>query len=106
MAWTEIQAKVLFYIIADDSTFTPSLRQEAEAIFAARKDKPEYIDYEFKDYKGSHSYFQTSIRGKYLLHYVGTVHGFAARPNLGLPEIRDAFERSLEQTTGWFNKTL
>ncbi|EIM86030.1 dienelactone hydrolase endo-1-3,1,4-beta-D-glucanase [Stereum hirsutum FP-91666 SS1] len=82
-----VQCPAAWVCAEDDSTFTPSLRQEAEAIFAARKDKPEYIDYEFKDYKG-------------------TVHGFAARPNLGLPEIRDAFERSLEQTTEWFNKTL
>lgn len=37
-------------------SFTPSMRQEAEAIFAARKDKPKFIDYEFKDYGGSRSY--------------------------------------------------
>lgn len=38
---------------ADDMSFGPKLRNEAEAIFAARKDKPDYVDYEFKDYAGS-----------------------------------------------------
>jgi carboxymethylenebutenolidase len=33
--------------------FKKPLRDEAEAVFAARKDKPEYVEYEFKDYKGT-----------------------------------------------------
>lgn len=33
-------------------SFGPKLRNEAEAAFAERKDKPEFVDYEFKDYKG------------------------------------------------------
>lgn len=33
--------------------FSVALRNEAEAVFAARKDKPDYTDYEFKDYKGT-----------------------------------------------------
>lgn len=36
----------------------------------------------------------------------GTVHGFAARPNTQLPEIKEAFEKSLEQTVSWFKKRL
>ena len=32
--------------------FVTSLRNEAEAVYAVRKDRSEYIDYEFKDYKG------------------------------------------------------
>ncbi|EKM49648.1 uncharacterized protein PHACADRAFT_265215 [Phanerochaete carnosa HHB-10118-sp] len=71
----------------DDMTFTKSLRDQAEAIFAARKDKPDYIDYEFKDYKG-------------------TCHGFAARPNLAIPEIVEAYNGALEQVAVWFQKTL
>lgn len=39
--------------------FTPDIRSEAEAVFAARKDKPEYVDYEFVDYKGSSSNSRT-----------------------------------------------
>ena len=33
-------------------SFKKPLRDEAEAIFAARKDKPDFVEYEFKDYKG------------------------------------------------------
>ncbi|TDL22122.1 alpha/beta-hydrolase [Rickenella mellea] len=70
-----------------DFTFGPKLRDEAEAIFAARKDKPEYVDYEFREYKG-------------------VVHGFAVRPNLGIPAIKQGFEGSFDQTVQWFKKTL
>lgn len=38
--------------------------------------------------------------------YTGTVHGFAARPNLAFPEIKEAFEAALEQTSAWFKKAL
>ena len=34
-------------------SFKKALRDEAEAVFAARKDKPDYVEYEFKDYKGA-----------------------------------------------------
>ena len=36
----------------------------------------------------------------------GTVHGFAARPNLGLPDIKAAFEQSFKQPYEWFLETL
>ncbi|KAJ2918928.1 hypothetical protein MD484_g1544, partial [Candolleomyces efflorescens] len=68
--------------------FVPhATRLSAEAIFAAKKDKPESFEYEFRDYPG-------------------TQHGFAARPNLAFPEIVEAHEKALEQTTSWFKKTL
>jgi len=37
---------------------------------------------------------------------VGTVHGFAARPNLEIPEVKAGFEGALDQTVQWFKKTL
>lgn len=37
---------------------------------------------------------------------LGTAHGFAARPNLALPEIEEAFEQAFNQTVHWFDKTL
>lgn len=37
-------------------SFKKPIRDEAEAIFAARKDTPGYIEYEFKDYKGTPDY--------------------------------------------------
>jgi len=67
-----IKVPVSWVCAEDDMSFKKLLRNEAEAAFAACKDKPEFVPYEFKDYKG-------------------TVHGFAARPNLGLPDIVEAY---------------
>ncbi|KAG8836938.1 hypothetical protein FRB91_008396, partial [Serendipita sp. 411] len=33
--------------------------------------------------------------------YKGTVHGFAIRPNLGIPEIREAFDKAFGATVEW-----
>ncbi|KDQ62408.1 hypothetical protein JAAARDRAFT_30314 [Jaapia argillacea MUCL 33604] len=71
----------------EDMSFGPALRKASEEVFAARKGKPDYVDYEFVD-------------------YAGTVHGFAARPNLEIPEVKESFERAFEQTVAWFDKTL
>ena len=38
--------------------------------------------------------------------YPGTAHGFAARPNLNVPEVKLAHEEAFEQTVEWFSKTL
>jgi len=35
-----------------------------------------------------------------------TAHGFAARPDLELPEVKTAFAGALVQTVDWFKKTL
>ncbi|KAF5362099.1 hypothetical protein D9756_002118 [Leucocoprinus leucothites] len=72
----------------DDFTFPTSKRKKAEENLAKRaKDEKRAIAYEFQDYKG-------------------TVHGFAARPNTQLPEIKEAFEKSLLQTVSWFTKHI
>ena len=36
----------------------------------------------------------------------GTAHGFAARPNLNVPEVKLAHEEAFEQTIEWFSKML
>ncbi|KAF4621841.1 hypothetical protein D9613_012100 [Agrocybe pediades] len=71
----------------EDYFFPDSLRHQAEAEFARRKGKGNWVEYEFKEWKG-------------------TQHGFASRPNLNLPEIKEAYEGALEQTVEWFKKTL
>ncbi|KAG8976199.1 hypothetical protein FRC05_004448 [Tulasnella sp. 425] len=38
--------------------------------------------------------------------YQGTTHGFAARPNLEIPQVKQAFEDALQQTTKWFQEKL
>ncbi|KAH9480067.1 Protein AIM2 [Psilocybe cubensis] len=71
----------------DDMTFSKSFRSECEAHLAGRKGKENFVEYEFKEYKG-------------------TTHGFASRPNLAIPEIREAHQAALDQTIEWFKKTL
>ncbi|KAG5646392.1 hypothetical protein DXG03_003715 [Asterophora parasitica] len=65
----------------------PALRVQAEGVFSECKGTSSFLEYEFKDYKG-------------------TAHGFAARPNLEIPEVKEAFERAFQQTVDWFAKTL
>ena len=40
-------------LLSEDFTFPESLRLASEAVFAERKDKANYIDYELKVYKGT-----------------------------------------------------
>ncbi|KAF9454483.1 alpha/beta-hydrolase [Macrolepiota fuliginosa MF-IS2] len=72
----------------DDFGFPTTKRKKAEEILAERaKDDKRALAYEFQDYKG-------------------TTHGFACRPNGQIPEIKEAFEKSLEQIVSWFNKHI
>lgn len=87
--------------------FPDSLRAQSEAELASRKDKPNFVEYEFKEYKGHFKilwYLETT--NAISPEWIGTAHGFASRPNLELPEIKEAFEGALEQTVEWFKKTL
>jgi hypothetical protein len=40
------------FTLSEDFGFKPAARREAEAAYAARKDKPDFVDYEFIDWKG------------------------------------------------------
>ncbi|KAH7925902.1 dienelactone hydrolase endo-1,3,1,4-beta-D-glucanase [Leucogyrophana mollusca] len=71
----------------EDDTFSAALRNKSEAIFAARKGKEDFVDYEFVDYKG-------------------TAHGFACRPNMDFPDVKEGYEKGFQQTIKWFEKTL
>ncbi|KIY64969.1 dienelactone hydrolase endo-1,3,1,4-beta-D-glucanase [Cylindrobasidium torrendii FP15055 ss-10] len=71
----------------DDLLFPPKNRLAAEAEFAGRVGKDNYVQYEFAEYKG-------------------TTHGFAARPNLEFPDIKEGFEGAQAQIVSWFKKTL
>ena len=85
--------------------FKKPVRDQAEAIFAARKGKPDFVEYEFVDYKGKRPMLGSSqIITQF--SYVGTCHGFASRPNLGIPEIYEAHNAALEQTAAWLSKYL
>jgi len=71
----------------EDMAFSKNFRNETEAAFAARRGTEGFVDYEFRDYEG-------------------TTHGFAARPNLKIPEIKAAYEGAFKQTVDWFSRTL
>ncbi|EIW82821.1 dienelactone hydrolase endo-1,3,1,4-beta-D-glucanase [Coniophora puteana RWD-64-598 SS2] len=71
----------------EDPGFKPQMRANAESIFKARAGKPDFIEYEFKDYPG-------------------TAHGFAARPDLNDPDVKAGYEGALEQACNWFRNTL
>jgi len=71
----------------DDVWFSESMRNQAEAVFSGRKGTDAFIDYDFKGYKG-------------------TTHGFAARPNISIPELKVQYEEAFKNTVEWFKKTL
>ena len=91
-------------LIADDTFFPAALRDKCEAEFVSRRDKESFVEYEFKEYKGSFLSLYSFVL--FSLKLSGTAHGFALRPNLDIPEIKAAFEGALEQTVDWFKKTL
>ncbi|KAF8991055.1 dienelactone hydrolase endo-1,3,1,4-beta-D-glucanase [Cyathus striatus] len=70
----------------EDDTFPDEKRLKCEAILASRTGE-NAVPYEFKYYKG-------------------TAHGFATRPNLTIPEVKEGYEGALNQTIEWFRKYL
>lgn len=89
-------------LFAEDPSFTPKLRAGAESIFQ-RKNEITKLDYEFRDYKGKKCAIVPACHSDMS---TGTVHGFGSRPDLGNPVIKKAFEQSMDQGVGWFQKTL
>jgi carboxymethylenebutenolidase len=91
--------------LSDDFSFNKTLRMQVEAAFAERKGTDQFVDYEFKDYKGRS--FVTVTCSRVFKHVIlGTAHGFAARPNLSIAEVKEAYEQAFDQTVEWFEKTL
>jgi len=80
----DIKVPASFICAEEDQFFTETKQNESEAEFAQRQDG---MKYEFKSYKG-------------------TVHGFAARPNMSNTVVKKAFVDALDQTTNWFKTTL
>lgn len=95
-------------VLLADMSFSAKYRQECEAELEGRRGKDNFVDYEFKDYKGKlpippwlHNSLSMCSRP-----HPGTTHGFAARPNLAYPEVKEGFEGAFEQAVNWFEKTL
>lgn len=89
----------------EDIFFPDSLRLDSEAVFAARRDTEDFVDYEFRLYKGMFTDRILKTRWWWVT-LLGTAHGFATRPNQNIPEIKVAYEGALDQAVNWFQKTL
>jgi hypothetical protein len=61
-------------LIADDTFFPAALRDKCEAEFVSRKDKENFVEYEFKEYK-LYSVLLSFLENK----LPGMAHGFAFR---------------------------
>ena len=85
----------------EDHLFSDTARLAAERSFESRKGKDNYVDFEFKVHKGAN--FAHKRRRADL---AGTVHGFAARPNISIPIVKEGYEGALNEATNWFKKTL
>lgn len=82
-----ISVPVSWVCAEDDVWFGTSMRLKTEAAFAERRGTDKFVEYEFVVYKG-------------------TAHGFAARPDLEVPEIKEGQERAFQQAVAWFKKSL
>jgi len=68
----------------EDDTWDEKKQLDVEAILREKADTQQY---EVKLYKG-------------------TTHGFAARPNLSIPAVKQAYEDALEEAASWFKRIL
>jgi carboxymethylenebutenolidase len=87
---------------AEDIVFTESVKTMVKDILANKPDLPS----ELKTYKGT----THGERDWYLMkrNHLLTLFlkGFAARPNMGIPEVKDAFQGAFDQTVDWFKLHL
>ncbi|KAG9013777.1 hypothetical protein FRB94_000757 [Tulasnella sp. JGI-2019a] len=93
--------------LSDDEGLSEADRNEIEAALRAKEpDVPtEWVTYPGKLVPPLSEFNPPSELVGYLC-FTGTTHGFALRPNLGIPQVKEGFEKSLDQITGWFEKTL
>ena len=89
----------------DDQFFPTDVQQRAEAIFAERKGKENFVEYEFKQWKGLRR-FKFSQSELIPRPRPGTAHGFAARPIMSIPDVKAGYEGAFEQAVDWFNKNI
>ncbi|KAJ7644112.1 Alpha/Beta hydrolase protein [Roridomyces roridus] len=89
---TDEQVKAIIaptaWVNAEEDMAIPTARlNEIEALYASRRDKPDFVEYAVYVYKG-------------------TTHGFASRPNLKYPEVKEGFEKAFNDSVAWFEKTI
>ncbi|KAK7048323.1 DLH domain-containing protein [Favolaschia claudopus] len=69
----------------EDMGISAERLKKIEELYASRKGKDTYVDYEIQVYKA---------------------HGFAARPNFAYPDVKAGFEGAFKQAVEWYNKTI
>ncbi|KAJ6584935.1 dienelactone hydrolase endo-1-3,1,4-beta-D-glucanase [Mycena capillaripes] len=87
-----IKAPTAWSMPEDDMGIKQARLDEIEALYAGRKGKDTFVDYEIKVYKG--------------LITLLPAHGFGARPNFAYPDVKEGFEKAFQQAVDWFNKTI
>lgn len=104
-------------VSTEDTFLPPSLRIQSEAELSGRNGKENFVEYEFREYKGAFNSYAQNILGTMtdstdiarcikFPWRIGTAHGFASRPSLEFPDIKEAYEAAFEQAVNWFKKTL
>lgn len=51
-------------------SFKPEMRDMAEEIFASRKNKPDFVEYEFKQYKGTYAFVYMHLPSLLLFFFI------------------------------------
>ncbi|KAJ7175820.1 dienelactone hydrolase [Mycena filopes] len=80
-----IKAPTAWSFPEDDTNISHARMKQIEDFYAGRKGSADFVEYEVKTFKA---------------------HGFAARPNLAYPEVKEGFEQAFKQAVHWFNKTI
>jgi len=79
----KVRVPISFICAEEDMVFRESVKKMAQDIITNKPNLPS----EFKTYPG-------------------TTHGFAARPNMGIPEVKEAFQGAIDQAVNWFTLHL
>jgi dienelactone hydrolase len=79
----KVKVPISFICAEEDLFFSVKYKNMAEEILRGKTDFPS----EFITYKG-------------------TTHGFAARPNMGIPEVKEGFHSAFDQAVNWFKLHL
>jgi carboxymethylenebutenolidase len=86
-----IKTPISFACAENDSQFGDKMREDAKQVLSAKE-------------KGSGEGAK-AFEAEFVL-YSNTVHGFAARPNLEIEDVRKGFEGALAQTCRFLSKYL
>lgn len=79
-----IKNPILFNCAEEDPIFSENYAKQVEKEWSEKDDKPKHA----------------------FRYYPNTVHGFAARPNLGDPQVKEAFEKASAEAVAFWKENL